>query len=152
MHMVNHDKRAPSNSLIRTHPGAVHWPFRPPRLPMVRKYKETRWMMSNWTSFTGATCAALLIGAIGFSRAEAADQNITVPQVIICELNGVRHFAYLDRIDADGTAIYMTPSGKFATVSEGGVVTRQGQAVPGSCAGKTLEDLRAAGQARSFGD
>ncbi len=108
-------------------------------------------MMSNWASFTGATCAALLIGAIGSSPAEAADQNITYPQVIICELNGVRHFAYLDRIDADGAATYMTPSGKFATVSKGGVVTR-GQAVRGSCAGKSLEELRAAGQTRSFGD
>ncbi len=109
-------------------------------------------MISNWTSFTVAACAALLIGAIGSSRTEAADQNIMVPQMIICGLNGVKHFAYLDRIDADGTAIYMTPSGKFATVSEGGVVTRGGQAVLGSCAGKTLEDLRTAGQTRSFGD
>ena len=109
-------------------------------------------MMSNWTSFTGATCAALLIGAIGSSRAEAAEQNITVPQVIICELKGVRHFAYLDRIDADGAATYLSHSGRFVTVSEGGVVTPGGQAVPGSCAGKTLEELRAAGQTRSFGD
>ncbi len=109
-------------------------------------------MKSIWTNFTGVTCAALLIGAIGSSRTEAADQNITVPQVIICGMNGVRNFAYLDRIDADGTAIYMTPSGKFATVTEGGVVTRGGQAVLGSCSGKTLEDLRAAGQTISFGD
>ena len=109
-------------------------------------------MISNWTSFTVAACAALLIGAIGSSRTEAADQNITVPQVIICELNGVRNFGYLDRIDADGTAIYMTPSGKFATVPKGGVVTRGGQAVSGSCEGKSLEELRAAGQTRSFGD
>ena len=108
--------------------------------------------MSIWTNFTGVTCAALLIGAIGSSRAEAADQIITIPQMLICGLNGVRHFGYLDRIDADGTAIYMTPSGKFATVTEGGVVIRGVQAVPGSCSGKTLEELRAAGQTRSFGD
>ncbi len=109
-------------------------------------------MISNWTSFTGATCAALLIGAIGSSRAEAADQNITVPQVIICGWDGVQNFAYLDRIDADGAATYMTPSRKFTTVSKGGVVTQRGQAVLGSCAGKSLEELRAAGQTRSFGD
>ena len=110
-------------------------------------------MMSNWTSFTGAMCAALLIGAIGSSRAEVADQNIPVPQMIICELNGVRHFAYLDRIGADGVATYMSPSGKSATASKEGVVTpRRGRAFWGSCADKTLEELRAAGQTRSFGD
>ena len=109
-------------------------------------------MMARFISLAGVACAVALLVAMVPRPSAAGEAKIDYPHVIVCEFKGIRYFAYLDRIDADGTAIYMTPGGKCATVSEGGVVTRQGQAVEGSCAGKTLEDLRAAGQARSFGD
>ena len=86
--------------------------------------------------------------APGPSLAEEA--KVTHPLVIICKNSGVSHFAYLDRIDAEGTATYMTPSGQFATVPAEGVVARGGVPVEGSCAGKTLEELRTAGQTLSI--
>jgi hypothetical protein len=89
-----------------------------------------------------------LVASPGPSLAEEA--KVTYPLVIICKNNGVSHFAYLNRIDAEGTATYMTPNGQFATVSAGGVIARAGVPVEGSCAGKTLEELRTAGQTLSI--
>ena len=65
----------------------------------------------------------------------------------MCEVKGIRNFAYLDRIEADGRATYITPSGKAATVPKGGAVGRRGGAIAGTCAGKTLKELVASGQA-----
>ena len=109
-------------------------------------------MMARFGSFLGVTYAVALLVAIAPDPSAAGDANITHPLVIVCELKGARHFAYLDRIAADGTATYMTPSGQFATVPTDGVFSRGGQADAGSCAGKTLEQLRAAGQTLSVGE
>ncbi len=106
--------------------------------------------MARFGSFMGVTCAVAVLVAIAPGPSAAGDTNITHPLVIVCELKGVQHFLYLDRIDADGTATYMTPSGQFANVAAGGVVSRGAQAVEGTCAEKTLEELRAAGQTFSF--
>ena len=69
-----------------------------------------------------ATCVAMfwLIGEA--ANVYAAEQDSVYPHVIVCELKGVRHFAYLDRVEADGRAIYMTPSGKTGIVAKGGVM------------------------------
>ncbi len=108
-------------------------------------------MMARFDSFTSVTYAVAVLVAIAPGPSAAGDTNITHPLVIVCELKGVQHFLYLDRITADGTATYMTPSGQFANIAAGGVVSRGGQAaVEGNCTGKTLEELRAAGQAFSF--
>ena len=81
-------------------------------------------MMARFGSFMGVTCAVALLVAIAPGPSVAGDANITHPLVIVCELKGVRHFAYLDRIGADGEATYMTPSGQFAKVHADGVVGR----------------------------
>ncbi len=107
-------------------------------------------MMARFGSFIGVTCAVAVLVAIAPGPSAAGDTNITHPLVIVCELKGAQHFLYLDRIDADGTATYMTPSGQFANVAADGVVSRGGQAVAGNCTEKTLEELRAAGQTFSF--
>jgi hypothetical protein len=107
-------------------------------------------MMARFGSFIGVTCAVAALVAIAPGPSAAGDADITHPIVIVCELGGARFFAYLDRIAADGTATYMTPSGQFALVGADGVVSRGGQAVEGTCIGMTLEELRAAGQAFSF--
>ena len=78
--------------------------------------------MSVRTNIVGAVCVALMIGTAGSSLGAPADQNLTYPQLIICEKAGIRYFAYLDRIGSDGVAIYKTPSGQYATISEGRVV------------------------------
>ncbi|MEM7021992.1 MAG: hypothetical protein AAF637_05285 [Pseudomonadota bacterium] len=82
----------------------------------------------------------------GPTSVQAADEANSHPHVLVCEIKGTRHFAYLTRIDADGQAVYMTQSGQAAIVPDGGAVTREG-AISGSCSGKTLEELVADGQA-----
>ena len=76
------------------------------------------------------------------------------PHLIICDVAGVRHFGWLDRIEADGTAVYLTPSGKFGRVGKDGVVTVMGGqgANPGSCGGKTIDELIASGDAHYIGE
>jgi hypothetical protein len=107
-------------------------------------------MTAPFVSFRGAVCAAALLVAMSAHQSSAGEAEIAFPQVIICELKGVRYFAYLDRIDAEGNATYMTPSGQFARISSDGTVVRSGQAAEGSCAGKSLEQLRAGGQTLSL--
>ncbi len=107
-------------------------------------------MMARFDSFMSVTYAVAVLVAIAPGPSAAGDTNITHPLVIVCELKGARHFAYLDRIAADGTATYKTPSGQVVMAGADGVVSRGGQAVEGSCAEKTLEELRAAGQTFSF--
>ena len=82
---------------------------------------------------------------------QALEQKTAYPHVIACEVKGVWHFAYLDRVEADGRAIYITPSGQGATVPKGGTVGRGG-AMAGTCAGKTLKELVASGQAHFIRD
>ena len=95
------------------------------------------------------TVAAFLV-AIWFVfdsvTAEASEHNMAYPHMIVCEVKGIRLFAYLDRIEADGRAFYLTPSGKGGSVTKDGVITRPG-AIKGSCSGKTLKELIANGQA-----
>ncbi len=93
-----------------------------------------------------ATCAAMFWLTGGAAKVYAAEQDSVYPHVIVCEFKGVRHFAYLDRVEADGRAIYMTPSGKAGVVPRDGTVSRVGN-FAGSCAGKTLQELLANGQA-----
>ena len=98
-----------------------------------------------------AACAAGLWGMGGFAPVKSAEREAAYPHLIICEIKGTWYFAWLDRIKNDGTAVYMTPSGNFAKVPKDGVVGRQG-AAEGNCAGKTLEELIASGQARFIGE
>lgn len=95
------------------------------------------------------TAIVWLVGETVSDRASAQDQ--TYPHVVQCTVKGVRYFAYLDRVAADGGAVYSTPSGDAVAVPAGGVVRRQG-AVQGDCSGKTLEQLVASGQARFLWD
>jgi hypothetical protein len=107
-------------------------------------------MIARFISLAGVACAVALLVAMVPRPSAAGEAKIDYPHVIVCEFKGIRNFLYLDRIDADGTATYATPSGQFATVSADGTVVRSGQAAEGNCAGKTLEDLRAGGQTLSF--
>ncbi len=81
---------------------------------------------------------------------KASEDKNAYPHMITCEVAGVRHFGWLDRVEADGSAVYLTPSGKFATVSKNGVMTIMGT-LPGSCGGKTMDELIASGKARFIG-
>ncbi len=93
-----------------------------------------------------ATCAGMFWLSGEAAKVYAAEQDSVYPYVIVCEFNGVRHFAYLDRVESDGGAVYVTPSGKTGIVPKDGALSRVGN-VAGNCEGKTLKELVANGQA-----
>jgi len=107
-------------------------------------------MMMRFGFYIGVTCVVTALVSIAPSPSVAGNADITHPFVIACERNGAWHFAYLDQIAADGIARYMTPSGKVVLATADGVLARGGQAVQGTCAGKTLEEMRAPGHSFSF--
>jgi hypothetical protein len=91
-----------------------------------------------------------LVAVIGFSTTAIAQQKDPIenlPHALICAKGEVTVIGYLTRIDADGSAVYMTLNSVFVTVSPDGTV---GDRSAGTCSGKTLAELRAAGQTREF--
>jgi hypothetical protein len=73
---------------------------------------------------------------------------IDFPFLVRCEVSGVQRAFYLAKIDPDGVAVYVSPDKQAATVT---ITGKAEPAVPvlgeGDCAGRTLEQLRSAGQA-----
>jgi hypothetical protein len=69
------------------------------------------------------------------------------PVLVRCELGGVVRAYYLSKIDPDGAAVYMSPDNQAGTITITGKATPVGGEWSGSCSGKTLEQLRTAGQA-----
>lgn len=95
--------------------------------------------------------AALLIwqaAALYTSPAHAAENSLAdFPLVVHCEGNRVLHFYYLSKINPDGIAVYLTPGRQGGTISIDGAAKRVVEGVTGTCSGKTLEQIRSAGQA-----
>ena len=98
------------------------------------------------------TMATAVIGSfvIWHPNPASADEHSTLPAVIVCSIADKQNFAYLTTIEADGTARYMTMTGSFAEVSPDQVVMRTQNQAAGDCAGKTIDELRSAGQTREF--
>lgn len=69
------------------------------------------------------------------------------PFLVHCELSGVIHVYYLSKIGPNGVAVYITPDNQAGTITIRGKAEPVGGDWSGSCAGKTLEQLRLAGQA-----
>ncbi|MDL2398856.1 hypothetical protein [Rhizobium mayense] len=72
------------------------------------------------------------------------------PIVITCEQKGTQHAYYLSRVTQDGTATYVASERIAGTISLGGHAKAVGGPAAGSCVGKTLEELRASGQAHDL--
>ena len=88
------------------------------------------------------------LAAIPFVETRAADVAIAeFPFQLSCDVGGALHVYYLSRIDKDGTAVYMTPARQAGTITLTGKAKQVFGEMAGSCVGKTLEQLRAAGQA-----
>jgi hypothetical protein len=69
------------------------------------------------------------------------------PFLVFCEDNGVHHAYYLSKLGPEGNALYITPDRLVGSISAKGVAKRLSGGKAGNCAGKTLEELRSAGQA-----
>jgi hypothetical protein len=98
------------------------------------------------------TCSTLVVLALPSQvRAEAASFR-DFPVVIFCNYNDREHAYYFSQLDADGRAIYMTPDRVAGSITLNGVAEPISDDRSGTCADKTLEDLRAAGQAFDLKD
>lgn len=99
-----------------------------------------------------AAFALLPFAAILGSEAHAAETSFKdFPFLIQCEYKGTSHAYYLSRLGVDGIAIYITPDRQAGTISIGGTAEAVGDERSGTCAGKTLDRLRSAGQAFDLG-
>ena len=98
---------------------------------------------------SGVKLAGTLLAALAMPsqlQAETADFR-DFPVVIFCNYNGLEHAYYFSQLDGDGRAIYMTPDRQAGSITLEGIAERIGGDRSGNCAGKTLDELRADGQA-----
>ena len=86
-------------------------------------------------------------GFMAVHGAEAADASFSdFPFLVHCELNYIDRAYYLSKVDSDGAAVYITPENQAGTITISGTAKPIGGEWAGSCSGKTLEQLRSAGQ------
>ena len=91
-----------------------------------------------------------MIAILSMATTATAQQSTTIgdlPLALICAKEDVTVIGYLARVNADGSALYMTTTNIVVAVSPEGVVDNRAE---GTCAGKSLDELRASGQTRAF--
>ena len=114
------------------------------RIVAAYPYEGTR---GGWKNNHRRPCAIATCGHSHF-RSTAAEVKFTdFPFLVVCEAGGIQQAYYLSRIGKDGVAVYATRAGQSGTVTLGGKVQQVGGDIQSSCKGKTLEQLRSAGQA-----
>lgn len=102
--------------------------------------------MANHRYVSIATILVTL--AITNLPAHAAESALAgFPFIVHCENAGVHRAYYLARVDASGVAVYISPDNLAGTITLHGTAEPVGGEWAGSCAGKTLQQLREAGQA-----
>ena len=79
------------------------------------------------------------------ARAEGSIKSF--PFMVLCDNGTTERAFYLAKVDAEGVAVYISPDNLAGTITLLGPAKPVGGEGAGSCAGKTLEQLRAAGQA-----
>ena len=107
-------------------------------------------LLERAKTFRVLFAATLAVTVLSVATAASAQENNPIkglPQALICTKDSVTVVGYLARINADGSAVYMTPSNIVVEVSSDGIVDNRAD---GTCAGKSLDELRDSGQARDF--
>lgn len=98
--------------------------------------------------------AVLLVvaGAQAVSSVARAEGNLfdQFPFAVACEYRGTQHAFYLSKVTADGTATYMASDNFAGTITLTGEAKAVGAEQGGTCLGKTIQELRASGQARDI--
>lgn len=79
-----------------------------------------------------------------------AEESNDLPAALFCSRSELTFVVYLSRIEADGSAQYNGVSGGVAIVNSEGVVEPAESMKKGNCAGRTMQELREAGQTRDF--
>lgn len=99
--------------------------------------------MARQTTFV--TGIVLLAAPFGF-QVQAASLN-DFPFMVHCENSGLERAYYLAKVDPNGVAVYISPDRQAGFVTVNGPAQPVGGDGSGSCAGKTLQQLKDAGQA-----
>lgn len=96
--------------------------------------------------------AMLFVAAAAQAPAALAQNSIfdQFPMAVACEYKGTQHAFYLSKVTEDGTATYRASDNFAGTITLTGEAKAVGADAGGSCLGKTLEELRASGQARDI--
>ena len=97
----------------------------------------------------GIVVLSVLSFAVLFSiQARATEGSITdFPFMVLCQnSSGTERAFYLAKVDPDGVAVYISPDNLAGTITLRGPAKAVGGEGAGSCAGKTLAELRSAGQ------
>ena len=89
----------------------------------------------------------------GFDQAGARAQETQTPLdefpfIVMCKVKSSYLAFHLSRVTEDHTAIYLASDNMVGKITLHGHVEAVGGAGGGNCLGKTLDDLRASGQAR----
>ncbi len=95
-----------------------------------------------------AALAAVLAGAAAVGSGVRADEPgfSDFPVVVYCEYKGTTRAYYFSQL-ADGQAVYLTLDRQAGVITIDGTPQRAGGEQSGSCADKTLDELRGAGLA-----
>lgn len=107
--------------------------------------------MSLVTSFRNPGLKArglIFVAAMAASQVHAADEPSfdDFPFMVHCSFSGLSRAFYLSTIGSDGVAIYISPDRQAGTITIKGKAEPVGADGSGDCGGKTLEQLRSAGQ------
>ncbi|WP_245417490.1 hypothetical protein [Aminobacter sp. AP02] len=103
---------------------------------------KARWLIAF------AAASALQLTPIYGVQAHADESAFDdFPFLVHCSFSGLSRAFYLSTIGPDGVAIYISPDRQAGTITIKGKAEPVGADGSGSCAGKTLEQLRSVGQA-----
>jgi hypothetical protein len=95
--------------------------------------------------------AVAAVSSSGMGRPAMAEDIKAFPLAIICEFSGISHVFYLSKLESDGVATYLRPDGVIGRVSLTGTASVVGgEGERGTCGGKTIDELRSAGQTFEF--
>jgi len=122
---------------------------------MTSKYKQnanSSGIDYKWKSLLCVPASALIFMFGGVSTMVIGQERNSIddlPMALLCGKDQSIHVGYLTKVNADGSAFYMTINNAFVEVAPNGVV---GDRSGGTCSGKSLDELRALGQTRDFAD
>ncbi|RUM95761.1 hypothetical protein EET67_21395 [Pseudaminobacter arsenicus] len=103
------------------------------------------WLRQRLTSIGAASCSLAVLSATPVFTEDLSFKDF--PYLIYCEVQGVDHAFYFSRLDANGVAVYLSPGRQAGIITIDGAARRVGDGQSGTCANKTLDDLRTSGQA-----
>jgi len=99
--------------------------------------------MARQTAFVALI--VLFSSVFGFQVRAASLSDF--PFMVHCENSGIDRAFYLAKVGTDGVAVYISPDRLAGTVTIDGPAEPVGGDGSGNCVGKTIKQLKAAGQA-----